>query len=126
MRFFTDLFTWWNDRTFGTWFFTRRKGEKVGEDDKGNVYYKERKGTRRWVIYNGYADASKIPPGWHAWMHYRTDEVPGDYTPRAWQKPHQENLTGTPAAYRPPGSILQTDPQTPARPDYEPWNPEKA
>jgi NADH:ubiquinone oxidoreductase subunit len=23
---------------------------------------------RRWVIYNGYADASKVPPGWRGWL----------------------------------------------------------
>jgi NADH:ubiquinone oxidoreductase subunit len=56
-------------------------------------------------------------------MHYRVDEPPAAYTPREWQKPHEPNLTGTPYAYRPPGSILHRDPRTPAAPDYEPWSP---
>ena len=33
---------------------------------------------RRWVIYNGYAEASKVPPDWHGWLHYTFDEPPTD------------------------------------------------
>ena len=60
------------------------------------------------MIYNGYSEASAIPPGWHGWMHHRNDQPPGqeDYLPREWQKPHLPNQTGTPNAYRPAGSIL--------------------
>ena len=58
-------------------------------------------------------------------MHYRVDEPPeGSYKPRDWQKPHEANLTGSALAYRPPGSMLNPQPRTPARPDYEPWRPE--
>ena len=32
--------------------------------------------TRRWVLYNGEAEASRIPPAWHGWMHHRTDVPP--------------------------------------------------
>jgi NADH:ubiquinone oxidoreductase subunit len=53
-------------KTLGTRFHTWRKGTKVGQDEFGNVYYeggKDSEGrTRRWVIYNGYAEASMIPP----------------------------------------------------------------
>ena len=31
--------TWWNSQTWGTQFYTWRKGEKVGEDEQGNVFY---------------------------------------------------------------------------------------
>ncbi len=122
-NFLVQFFTWWNGQTLGTRFYTWRFGEAVGSDEQGNHYYRERNGTRRWVIYNGIAEASRIPPGWHAWMHYRSDEPPASYTPREWQKPHVPNLTGTPAAYRPPGSILGPDPRTPGKPDYEAWRP---
>ena len=118
------MFTWWNGETFGTLFWTWRKGVLVGEDEQGNRYYRERNGDRRWVIYNGLAEASRIPPAWHGWMHHTVDEPPGPYAPREWEKPHEPNLTGTAQAYRPPGSILHADPRTPARPDYEPWKPE--
>jgi NADH:ubiquinone oxidoreductase subunit len=101
MKFLTRFFTWWNGQTFNTQFYTWRKGERVGEDEFGNVYYqggKDAEGrTRRWVIYNGYSEASAIPPGWHGWMHHRVDTPPTqeDYKPREWQKPHKPNLTGT-------------------------------
>ena len=41
--------------------------KRVGADAQGNVYYsaKPRKGykyDRRWVMYKGAAEASKIPP----------------------------------------------------------------
>jgi NADH:ubiquinone oxidoreductase subunit len=124
-RFLLQFFTWWNGATLGTRLWTWRKGEFVGEDQGGNRYYRERGGWRRWVVYNGEAEASRIPPGWHGWMHHRVDEPPeGLYKPREWQKPHEPNLTGSALAYRPPGSVLNPQPRTPARPDYEPWRPE--
>jgi NADH:ubiquinone oxidoreductase subunit len=123
--FLTEFFTWWNGQTAGTRFYTWRKGIYVGSDEFGNRYFRDRTGARRWVIYNGYAEASAIPPGWHGWMHHRTDVAPPDvkYQPREWQKPHRPNLTGTAQAYRPPGSILKPQPQIPGGPDYEPWTP---
>ena len=39
-----------------------------------------------------------------------------------WEKPHQENLTGTPLAYAPAGSIRRPAPVE--RRDYEAWQPE--
>ncbi len=124
-KFLLQFFTWWNDQTLGTRLWTWRKGELVGKDETGNQYYRERNSRRRWVVYNGEAEASRIPPGWHAWMHHRVDDPPeGIYQPREWEKPHEPNLTGTARAYRPPGSVLNPKPQTPARPDYEPWRPE--
>ena len=33
------IFTWWDGATIGTSLFTARKGQKVGEDIQGNVYY---------------------------------------------------------------------------------------
>jgi len=41
-----------------------------------------------------------------------------------WEKPHQPNMTGTPDAYYPPGSILRGGRRPPATGDYEPWTPE--
>jgi NADH:ubiquinone oxidoreductase subunit len=122
-NFLLQFFTWWNSQTLGTRFFTWRKGTFVGDDEQGNRYYRNADGSRRWVIYNGVAEASRIPPGWHGWMHHRGDEPPAAYKPRDWQKPHQPNPTGTAMAYRPPGSVLHGKPRVPARPDYEPWSP---
>jgi NADH:ubiquinone oxidoreductase subunit len=124
-QFLLQFFTWWNGATLGTRFYTWRKGAFVGEDEFGNRYFRERNGGRRWVIYNGEAEASRIPPAWHGWIHKRTDIPPSEdsYQAREWEKPHIPNLTGTPAAYRPPGSILGGSKRPEVTGDYEPWTP---
>lgn len=102
----------------------------VGRDETGNKYYraKPRKGyknERRWVIYNGVAEASKIPPEWHGWIHHQTNDTPQAHSfRRTWQKPHVQNLTGTTQAYRPPGHILSGGQRDKATGDYEAWKPE--
>ena len=116
--------TWWNGATLGTMLHTRRHGVKVGEDEQGNVFYQTRDGKRRWVIYNGEAEASRVSPAWHGWLHHTYQEPPTDRPlPRkTWEKPHQENLTGTALAYAPAGSIRRETPEP--RRDYEAWSPE--
>lgn len=124
MSFLTRMFTWWNGQTIGTKLFTSRKGQKVGEDAQGNIYYQTADGVHRWVIYNGEIEASRVAPEWHGWLHHTWDEPPTkDPVPRkAWELPHLDNMTGTPAAYVPPGSIRRAQPVT--RRDYEAWQPE--
>ena len=127
------IFTWWQGATLGTRFYTWRVGERVGNDQFGNVYYRVRDGridkalgfNRRWVIYAGPADASTIPPGWHGWMHHRVDVPPSDedYRPREWQIAHRANMTGTSEAYHPPGSLLTDRKAVQADGDYEAWTP---
>lgn len=132
MGIFSELFTWWNGNTIGTRWFTFRRGEFVGEDDKGNKYYQETKNgplgyKRRWVTYNGISEASEIPAEWHGWMHYTVDIPPTEeeYENRHWQKQHIANRTGTPNAYRPAGSALNPDRKRPKTTgDYEAWRPE--
>ncbi len=123
---FIQIFTWWNGATVGTRFFTWRKGVRVGEDDQGNVYYQSYDGKHRWVIYNGYAEASRIPPGWHGWIHWRTDTPPteAEYEPHPWEKPHMPNPTGTDQAIFPPGSLYRKKPVPMARPAHEAWRPD--
>ncbi len=126
MGIFKELFAWWTGNTYGTRLFTWRKGVPVGEDEFGNRYYRERKGAKRWVIYRDLAEASKVPPDWHGWLHHTVDEPPTqqNYSPRPWQISHQANMTGTPRAYRPRGSTLVAGDRPPATGDYEPWRPE--
>jgi NADH:ubiquinone oxidoreductase subunit len=131
--FFTRVFTWWNGQTFGTQVWTSLYGERVGEDEFGNQYFRTKGGKidpalgfeRRWVIYNGYAEASAIPPSWHGWIHHTVDVPPTDekYVARAWQKPHRPNPTGTPAAQRPTGSTLAQGRRPKATGDYKAWTP---
>ncbi|MGV6848507.1 MAG: NADH:ubiquinone oxidoreductase subunit NDUFA12 [Marinibacterium sp.] len=123
MTTITSALTWWNGQTLNTKWWTARNGIRVGNDDQGNVYYRTKDDSRRWVIYNGEAEASRIAPDWHAWLHRMTD-MPPSQTPlphKPWEKPHHENLTGTPEAYVPPGSLRRPDPVE--RTDYEAWSP---
>ncbi|MDN5567866.1 MAG: NADH:ubiquinone oxidoreductase subunit NDUFA12, partial [Paracoccus sp. (in: a-proteobacteria)] len=89
--------TWWNSQTLNTQFWTWRNGVKVGEDAGGNVFYKNKDGKRRWVIYSGEAEASRITPEWHGWLHHTWNEPPTEVAvPRkAWEQPHKANMTGT-------------------------------
>jgi NADH:ubiquinone oxidoreductase subunit len=124
MYFLKRLLTWWNSQTLGTQLFTARRGVRVGEDDQGNIYYQTADSKRRWVIYNGEVEASRVSPDWHGWLHFTWNDPPtiSPLKRRAWEKPHQENLTGTLAAYAPAGSIRKSEPV--ARSDYEAWQPE--
>jgi NADH:ubiquinone oxidoreductase subunit len=124
MHVLLRLLTWWNHSTLGTWLYTVRRGVPVGEDAQGNRFYQSRDGKRRWVIYNGETEASRISPDWHGWMHHTWDTPPTEQPlpHKPWEKPHQENLTGTPAAYVPAGSIRRPAPVE--RRDYEAWQPE--
>lgn len=105
--------------------------KKVGQDPYGNKYYRAKamagyKHERRWVMYKGTPDASKVPPEWHGWLHHQTDDFPSDAAPsfrRPWQKPHMPNMTGTDQAYRPPGHVLSGGQREEATGDYEAWKP---
>lgn len=129
----SKIFTWWSGATIGALWTIHKNGRFVGEDSTGNKYYEAKtdrdaydKGRkRRWVVYKGYAEASKIPPEWHGWMHYTWDDPP-TVTPvlrRSWELDHQQNLTGSPLAYRPKGSIARGGVRAPATGDYQAWRP---
>jgi NADH:ubiquinone oxidoreductase subunit len=118
-------------RNPGLFLYTLRRGGHVGRDSLGNQYY-ERPGrtktarTRRWVVYTGAPDASTIGPEWHSWLHHLTDKPLPDTGAKPWQRPHQPNLTGTPASYRPAGHDYEGGKRAPASADYESWTPDNS
>ncbi len=116
--------TWWNGQTIGTQLFTWRNGRKVGEDEQGNIFYETADKKRRWVIFNGEIEASRVSPDWHGWLHHTYAEPPttAPLPHKAWEQPHSENLTGTALAYAPAGSLRHAKPAD--RKDYEAWVPE--
>jgi NADH:ubiquinone oxidoreductase subunit len=120
------IFTWWDGATVGTALFTRRYGNKVGTDQLGNIYYESKDRARRWVIYNGSNDASRIPPDWYSWMHRLIDGLPEEALPPAppFLKEPTPNLTGTPGAYRPSGSLERGGHRAAASGDYQAWTPD--
>ena len=120
------------EMTIATRLYTWFAGRMVGADGFGNRYYRDRFGARRfdgrrekrWVIYRGAPEATKVPPEWHAWLHQMVDEPPsGKPALRPWQLPHEPNRTGTPQAYRPPGHDYKGGQRAKATGDYEPWTP---
>ena len=127
MGVLASIFTWWNGATIGTHRALRGKS-RMGTDSLGNVYYEggtDPNGiTRRWVIYAGANDASRVPPEWFGWLHHQADVLPDDLPPvRPWQKPAVPNLTGTALAYRPAGALEKGGVRAAATGDYEAWTP---
>jgi NADH:ubiquinone oxidoreductase subunit len=120
-------------RPWTSQFWTSLYGEFVGEDEFGNRYFRTRGGKidpnlgfeRRWVIYNGVAEASTVPPSWHGWLHHTVNVPPTEekVVPRPWWKPHRANMTGTPGAHRPTGSTLAQGRRPKATGDYKAWTP---
>jgi len=131
MSIFSEIFSWWGGNSWSNRLYTAFRGRLVGTDGGGNRYYVQSKGIgplgvpRRWVIYSNLAEASQVSPEWHGWLHHMVDSVPADepYVARRWEKEHRMNMTGTAAAYRPPGSILASGKRPAATGDYESWQP---
>jgi len=86
--------------------FKIRKYKKVGRDEYGNTYYLKPNSDERFCFYYGIPEASKIPPQWHAWIHYSSNEIPTINDIKCkWQLNHIPNTTGTKFAYTPKNSI---------------------
>jgi NADH:ubiquinone oxidoreductase subunit len=125
MGLLKQIFTWWEGATLVAGFHIRRAGRKVGTDFRGNSYYQSKKGNRRWVIYDGPNDSSRIPPEWYSWMLHQIDGTPDESMPPPpkYLKEATPNLTGTPDAYRPAGSLERGARRAAASGDYEAWTP---
>jgi len=97
-----EIFTWWNRQTLGTRINTFIFGKLIGKDSFGNKYYEDKKG-RRWVIYYGEIEATKIPQEWFSWIHHINNKIENSHELKKynWQKEHEPNPTGTNKAYNP-------------------------
>lgn len=95
-------------------------GKRVGVDNFGNTYYvcKRNFKEKRWVLYNGDIDTTKVPPVWRLWLRHTVFNRPSIDSLRIypWQKQHEINNTGTNKAYYP--NNLHTK-------QYEEWKPNK-
>jgi len=116
--------------TIGTRVYTWLNGELVGTDEFGNKYYRNKKKLqgreRRWTLYKGISEASKVPPEWHAWLHHTVADPLTEEATQAkeWQKEHLPNLTGTEHAYYPQGDARKGMERPSATGDYQAWQPE--
>lgn len=116
---------------FATWLYTKLHGALIGSDEFGNKYYQHKKAadefgrSRRWVIYKGLKEATKVPAQWFGWLHYQVDSPPLTNNKKySWEKNHVPNLTGTQYAYLPKGHPLKNSPREKATGDYMPWRHE--
>jgi NADH:ubiquinone oxidoreductase subunit len=95
----------------------------VGEDDQGNTFYRSRDGKRRWVIFNGESEASRVSPDWHGWLHHTWDETA--------QRGACSQELGKAASAEPDRDIaglcagrIHPPAEPEERRDYEAWSPE--
>lgn len=126
MSFIRMIFAWWHHATLGTLMTIWFSGTYVGTDKFGNRYFQSQNGKRRWVTYAGTVEASRVPPDWHGWLHHTYEDPPtkSPFKANPWEKEHMPNLTGTPDAYRPEGSLSKSGMRPPATGDYQAWKPE--
>jgi NADH:ubiquinone oxidoreductase subunit len=142
MGILSKIFTWWDGATIGTLLDSGRHGEHVGTDAQGNRYYRAKKAKhgvyspfgdreRRWVIYEGANDASRVPAEWHGWLHGSFAEgenggVPESNLPpaRIWEVDFTPNATGTEQAYLPQGALERGGRRAQATGDYQAWSPD--
>tara|TARA_B100001939_G_C16751314_1_gene534108 strand:+ start:51 stop:413 length:363 start_codon:yes stop_codon:yes gene_type:complete len=118
LTFIKEILTWWNHQTFGTRMYTFFYGKFVGEDEFGNKYYQNKKRKKRWVIYKGEIEATKIPVEWYSWMHFIKNKIENNnkLDKYEWQKNHLSNQTGTKLAYSPKRN------QNATKKKYKTWN----
>ena len=117
-----EIFTWWNGQTIGTRIWSYFNGVLVGTDDQGNKYYKNKKDTKRWVIYNSITESTLVNPEWNNWLRYTSLSKPSESEKHDWQINHVPNLTGTDAAYDPENSKKEIK-SVAKNDDYKKWSP---
>ena len=96
--------------------------EYVGSDHRGNKYYLSKKkdylgNRKRLVVYPDGDDPSSVPPMWHGWLHYLSENIPDekDLKTFKWQMEHEANMTGTSSKYLPNRGKVSAD--------YKAWDP---
>jgi NADH:ubiquinone oxidoreductase subunit len=97
--------------------FIRIFNQYEGEDAFGNKYYANPKKGKRFVVYNGMPEPSKISGAWYSWLHYVSDDKPrGDELKHDWQKYNTPNVSGTIHKYQ----YTETKPKDSK---YQSWQP---
>ena len=79
-------------------------GKRKGSDCFNNTYYYSKfklfGRQRRWVLYKGIVESSKVHPSWENWIRHLSDEPLKD-VPYKWSKNNVVNVTGTEYAFYP-------------------------
>ncbi|KAI3424790.1 hypothetical protein D9Q98_008177 [Chlorella vulgaris] len=104
----------------------------VGTDAHGNKYFEKKDAQwvrNRFVVFAGAKDwrtqdPTTVPPEWHGWLHYISDENPAN---AEWTRPiYAEDAVGHPSftdrkKYQPKGSWHNPEKLTWRK--YQPWTP---
>ena len=116
-----EIFTWWHGQTLGVRLWTYFNGRLVAEDQYKNRYYSNKNDSRRWVVYHGEIDASKVTPEWNNWLRFTSDHVPSEENDRYdRQLDHTLNQIGTINAYSRKSSRFNRK-KSDKDVDYEKW-----
>ena len=107
-----------------TIFIAKLSARLVGKDEFGNLYYEHNKNLtsvgkkKRFCIYNGTPESSRVPAVFHSWLHYAVDNINiGKFLPtHKWLKQHTINMTGTSMAQKPSKSKVKQQ-------YYKVWKP---
>lgn len=124
-----------SEMNLGMLIYTFLNGEKVGQDEFGNSYFRGKKGRKsriggnreqRWVVYAKKDDPSSVPADWHGWLHHTMIAPPTEQPlpHKQWEQPHLPNKTGTDQAYFPSGHPMAGGERPKATGDYQAWSPE--
>ena len=131
-----SILGWWKNATIGASFDIKRRSSEIGEDEWGNKFFEENEASpkgsafsgrkRRYVIYNGPAEPSRISADWHGWLHHVFDKPPTEdpLPKKTFETEHTPNLTGTIYAYKPKGALGSDEERTKTAADYEAWDPD--
>lgn len=89
---------------------------KVGEDEYGNQFFELKRTDylgrkKRYCLYKGYVEASKISPEWHPFMHYQiaAKDVKTTYKQYKWQKPAIPDTTLSNYKFLPKNHMLYNE-----------------
>lgn len=104
-----------------TKWYIRSFYQYAGKDIFGNEYYTKPSknhtyNEKRFCLYNGINETSKVPAMWHAWLHYLSRTIPKENMDL---NTHIPNLTGTKLKHH-PKTISPT-----SQKEYIPWSPAK-
>jgi NADH:ubiquinone oxidoreductase subunit len=89
---------------------------KVGEDEYGNQFFELKRldylgRKKRYCLYKGVVEASKISPEWHPFMHYQIEakDVKKHFREYKWQKPALPDTTLSAYKFLPKNHMLYNE-----------------
>jgi len=126
MKWFYRIFTWWHGQTLNTALHTFAFRQIRRRTNSATAITVQRRlinaGSSAAGLFSPGKRRSMTRPAGIGWLINRSMfRHRRRYDARQWELAYKPNLTGTPLAWRPPGSTLALIPRPPATGDYEAW-----